>query len=267
LLTDLLSRLFAAARRSNSPADKRSGADLLETARALHDRGDDAGAERCCRQLIAGTPGHALAHQLLGLLLAQRGQHADAEQHLRAALAAAPELVEAHLALGNVRWLQGDSAGARLAYEAAALLRPDDAAAYCNLGLLHQRSGDREAALTAYRRAHTLAPNYPNVVAGIAAVCIALGKFDFALEFLHAEQERRPGRCQVLKFLALVLHAMHRPEEAVGFYRETAAIDGRDAELLVNYGVALRDLGLLDEALASFDAAIALDSRIGILAR
>jgi hypothetical protein len=61
-----------------------------------------------------------------------------------------------------------------------------------------------------------------------------------------------------LKCIGLVLQKIHRPHEALQYYVSASAINGADAELLNNFAVVLQDLGRLDEAVANYDAAIAL---------
>jgi hypothetical protein len=53
------------------------------------------------------------------------------------------------------------------------------------------------------------------------------------------------------------LQKLHRPREALRYYEAARAAGDTDPELQNNLGIVLQDLGRLDEAIASYDAAIA----------
>jgi len=50
---------------------------------------------------------------------------------------------------------------------------------------------------------------------------------------------------------------MHRPDQALAPYERARELTSSDPELLNNLGIVLQDLGRLDAAIASYDAAIA----------
>jgi tetratricopeptide (TPR) repeat protein len=229
---------------------------VLEDARRLLHTGDTTQAERLCRRALEMCPQSAEARYLLGVLLGQQGQLQEAAVLLQAAVNANPDSSQAHTALGNVYLLQANRQMAAASYLQAIRLDPDNASAHANLGLIRQRANQHEAALSCFIRAHELAPELP--VGNLTQVWLALGRFDHALALLQDLHRKQPERFDVLKCLVQVLRTMHRPDEALDYGLEARALDSTDVELRVELGAVLRDLGRLDEAMESLNAALAL---------
>jgi tetratricopeptide (TPR) repeat protein len=194
----------------------------------------------------------------LGMLLGQRGQLQEAAVLLEQAIAGKPDFADAHAALGNVYWLRENQPEAAASYREAIRLEPRNAAVHSNLGLIYQRDCQHEAALRCFMRAHELAPEFPVALKHLTQEWIALEQFEQALVVLQELYRKQPDRFDVLTCLVAVLHAMHRPAEALDYGRKARALNGNDVELLTALGIVLRDLGRLDEALESFAAALAL---------
>ena len=71
-------------------------ADLFRTAIMHHQAGALADAERCYRQLLVATPGHAEAHSRLGAVLMRQGKLAEAIAQIERAVALQPDMFEAY---------------------------------------------------------------------------------------------------------------------------------------------------------------------------
>jgi tetratricopeptide (TPR) repeat protein len=105
--------------------------DQAERRRQKGGDGDEAvsrfrAAAEHARRAIAGKPGHALAHIVLGLSLKYLGRRAEALEALRLAVASAPEFPEPHLSLGEVLAEYGRHDEARRQLEQALRLSPPE---------------------------------------------------------------------------------------------------------------------------------------------
>lgn len=93
-----------AALQALDPA--RAEADLYERGLALYNAGEIAAAQRVFQQLVAGSPGHAAGHFLLGMCLVNAGDSGNARAHLEKFLALAPDHPDAATAREMLAYLQ-----------------------------------------------------------------------------------------------------------------------------------------------------------------
>lgn len=237
-------------------------AELLQQGRVLQGRGDGAGAEAVYRRALQGDLRNAEAALLLGTLLGSGGRTAEAAELLAAAISADPALADAHAGLGNIHLLDGDFAAARRCYAQALALAPDHAAAHFNLGFLAQCELDHASAVRHYERARALAlapaPALPGLVKNLTAALLECGQFDRAEAELRELCLSRGGDFEVMAAMGQVLRMTHRPQEALDYLERARQLNAADHDLLLNLGIAQRDLGRIDAALDSFAAALAL---------
>jgi Flp pilus assembly protein TadD len=121
--------------------------------------GDDAGAIRCWRRVVAYTraeePGPLTA---LGIALSRAGQHDEALQLLSGVASQRPDLGSVHGDLGMALLGAGRLDEAVTVLLRALELDPNSAQAYCGLGLAYQRLGRAGDAVEAFRMTEQLAP-------------------------------------------------------------------------------------------------------------
>jgi tetratricopeptide (TPR) repeat protein len=158
------------------------------------------------------------------------------------------QVATAKAQLADVRRRQGNHAAALAGYEAAreifaAQNEPATVAViWHQIGIVHQDAGAYDAAETAYRRALAIKTQLNN----------------------------RAGQATTLTMLGVIyIDNLQRPEEAVTFYRQAAAIfvetGDRRSEGVTRNNIAatLRTLGRYDEARAEIRRAIACKQEIG----
>jgi hypothetical protein len=114
------------------------------------------------------NPSSALAHNNLGLTVAQQGKLDEAATHFHTALRLKPHLPEAHYNLGNVLMLQGKLDEASASYTTALQLRPPWAEAHNNLGVVLAAQGKLPEALVHYAQALLLKPDFAQAHANIS---------------------------------------------------------------------------------------------------
>ncbi len=123
-------------------------------ARALN---NDAEAERVLRRLLADVPPSASARAALADVILTRAdmagdrQAADAERLYREVIALAPGHARAHNNLGVLLQGQGKLAAAESAYREAIRLEPGQDQAYRNLAVVLEQQGRRQEAVDVYQ--------------------------------------------------------------------------------------------------------------------
>jgi tetratricopeptide (TPR) repeat protein len=256
ILTTLISRLFSRTNRA-PVAGRRDVDECLQLGYRKQQAGDPAAAERAYRNALELDARSADAQYLLGSLLGESGRSVEAAACLDQALALRPDFADAHAARGNVFAMLEERPAAIASYEQALRLDPRNAATHFNLGLLLQAAGARERTYEHFKRAYALAPDIPDLLKNLTLSHIDFERYDDARMLLQQVLAQSPQHVEALKCIGLVLQKIHRPRDALEYYLRARAIDGADAELLNNLGIVFQDLGRLDDAVASYDAAIA----------
>lgn len=143
------------------------------------------------------TEGNYMAHNNLGVALADQGRLDEASMHYAEAVRANPTWPEALTNYGNVFAWRGDWAGARAQYERALQIRPDMVVAENNLATTYSREGNFARAAEHYRRALTIDPDYGDARFALADALERLGQFEEALAQYRRTLEQQPDRQEV----------------------------------------------------------------------
>jgi protein O-GlcNAc transferase len=200
---------------------------LFERAADAHRRGDRAGAEKLCREIIAANPDHLRALFALATLAFDRNDYAAADTYATRVAALNPNIAEVHNLRGMAQNALGRLADAADSFASAAALMPNPTEALYNRG----------------------------------CVLFALGRFDEALGCYDAASVRAPDDAVIANNRGNTLRALNRFADALAAYDRAIALDPSFAGAHNNRGIVLRALGRMDEALASFDRAIARDPK------
>jgi tetratricopeptide (TPR) repeat protein len=245
--------------------------EAMQQAVAHHRAGQLAQAEGLYRQVLAVTPRHADALNLLGELARQSGRPAEAVDLINRAIAIcaiAPEyFVNLGAALDDLGRLDEEIA----AFQKALTLRPDYPMALSNLGnalrkrsrtdeaiaacrralalqpnyaIAHNNLGaalqstDLDQAIAHHRQALTLQPTFPGAHAALAAALVKKGDFDEAIASCNRALSLQPNNPQAFQNLASALAGKGNIDQAIQCLRQSLA-------LTPNLPLAHWNLGLL----------------------
>ncbi len=207
-----------------------------------------------------------------GHALEAQGKLDEAMQCYREAIRLAPNPARGHLNRGNVLLLQGDLDGALDAFRTALELQPDYAGAYYNIGnaLLGNRQFD--AAVASYRKALAINPDYAEVHCSLGVALKELGQMDEAVACFRRALQIAPGLVEAQTNLDAVvrdvfnqgniLMGSERLDEAVKYYRRVIEIKPDYAEAHATLGVALRELGQIENAIECYQQALNINPRL-----
>jgi tetratricopeptide (TPR) repeat protein len=236
-------------------------ASALERARAQHQRGNLAEAERLYEQVLARHPEHAAALHAFGLLRLRQGNAGDAGVLLRRAVVCDPASADAHndlaVALHSLELL--DEAVA--SYRAAITLKPEFGRAHDNLTRALLALGRPAEAAEQYRHVVALEPNAAEAHNNLGVMLGAAGALDAACASYATAAALKPDFLDAHNNLGIALTGLGHFEAALASYERALAIDPGFVEALSNRGNVLSSLGRHDDAIASLDAALAIDPR------
>jgi tetratricopeptide (TPR) repeat protein len=249
-------RTWLARRR----APRVNAAPGLEQAQALQRAGELDAAAQIYDQILAADPGQIDALILSARLEGRRGRLQLAQARLTAALARNPNSARAHADLGNVLRLSGDAPGAIEAYETALALDPGLATAWNNLGLLRLEQDRVADAVAAFDHALESQPAFAEALRNLVNAKARLGDYAGLRSMLQAMLAQDANNADAHAALGFVeLKGFAAPAPALVHFDRALELGLGHAEFLVNRGIALHDLGRMDEAVASYDAALATE--------
>jgi predicted O-linked N-acetylglucosamine transferase (SPINDLY family) len=259
----------------------------LDLAIAHHGAGRAGEAEQICRQILTAAPHHAYAANLLGVIGLEAGHTDAAVDLLQRAISLDPNFPEAASNLGNALLQLGRIDQAIDAYQHAITLRPGYARARANLGNAFICKGQLDQAIDACREAIALDPNLPEGHNNLGNALLRSGQKAEAAAAYQNAVRLRPAYLEAWLNLGLALLETGRSDESIAAYRTAVAMQPkygqtfgnpgkalknrassqRDAitsqpDFAVAYnnlGNALKDAGRLDEAIAAYRQAIAID--------
>jgi predicted TPR repeat methyltransferase len=235
---------------------------LIQEIAACVPRLDLAGARRCYAQLLGVTNNPATlapARFSLGLIEQRSGNPPAAIELYSLALAADKRNPQLTLQLGLAHFALAQMGEAERCYRAAIKLEPRMAHAHYNLGVLLQQKRDLAGACRAFDAALAHQPRFPEALNNLGNVLMALR------EFPRAEKCYRDAIAINEKFffahhgLGVLLVEANRFDEALKSLQ--AAVQHHPSYLdgWLELAECQRQLGDLDAAKQSADAALALD--------
>jgi len=189
--------------------------------------------ETLWRETIARNPNAWMAHNNLGLVLAESGRLDDAIAEYEAALEIKPDCPEAHVSLAATLIDCGQFDEAYVHLTKALKLRPNSVSAHYNMGRLFAERNRIEQAVEEYRRALRLNPYLAKAYTNLGVILLQQGK----------------------------------TEEAVACHRKAIALDTQLPEAYNNLGVALASLGKMEEAAKEFARALRIKPDYGAAQR
>lgn len=213
---------------------------------------------------VAGEASGARALAALrdAVALVERGQFDAAATLLREAIELKHDLAEAHFRLGKIHEQRGELEDAADCHELAVHFEPGHVRAHFALAGLHKTQGRHAVAAEHYRR---VIEHHPDAAAAHCNLCFALYETaDYRQARKHGERaiELDPRLAEAHHDLGLVLTATGEAEQAVRHFRRALELKPL-AEIAAGLGHAYRDLGRLDEAIASYDHALRLTPAFG----
>jgi tetratricopeptide (TPR) repeat protein len=211
----------------------------------------------CFQRALALSPGSATASLNLGMALSALGELKEAIPFYDRAIQLKPDLPQAHYNLGNALWFLGQFFEAEHSYRRALALKPDFPEACLNLGITLSDLEQFPAALVLFRRALQMQPDWPQAHFKLAQALQALAQHDEARLAFQRAAELNPEFAQAAPLARE--NVGDEPLDQTKAHLQQASIREQDLpEYFSNKGIALVAADQLDEAIALFDRAIAL---------
>jgi len=210
------------------------------------------------QQALQINPRYERAHYNLGLAMARQGKLDDAMTHYQEALRINPRFSVAHNNLGVMLAQQGRQEEAIAHYREALRFTPDHVTAHFNLGLALAVKGEPDEAIFHYREALRLDPKYADAHDNLGIVLASQGKFEEAITHYRQALRLNPESANAYYNLGVVLARQNKFAEAIDLYKESIRIDPAYINAYYNLGTLLVHRGEHKQAIAYYREAIRL---------
>ena len=194
------------------------------------------------------------------LVAFRSGRPAEAVDHLQPLLKRGFDSYELHYYLGRSYDALGRPREAASSYERAAALLPGDATAWRHLGEARVALRDWPRAARAFEKLVEIVPEDALARMELGQVYRDQGRWNDAAAAMRAAVDRDASRADFWNALGTAYGGGGRMAEAERAFAEAAARDAGNAMYRYNHGLALRQIGRRDEALAELQAAAQLGS-------
>jgi Flp pilus assembly protein TadD len=175
-------------------------------------------SETLFRHALDVTQDNWLAHNNLGIVLAQLGRGPEAMEHFQQALRIKPDSAMAHYNLANVLVQAGKTQDAIGHYHEALRIDPGDFKALTKLGNVLQQMGRVPEAIGEYQQALWLKPDYAEAHNNLAVALMAQGKLPEAIDQYEQALRINPDFADAHCNLGFALEKAGRPQEAIAHY-------------------------------------------------
>ena len=216
------------------------------------------------RQVTQLQPDMINGHLALGMTLLDLGRYSEATRPLEAALEIDPQSTQALDQLAQALIAQGDFPRAIAARRRAVELEPQNLDFQLALGVAHAENGSLEEAVSVFERAVEDHPNSPLAHLNLGTLFARLDRYDEAAlalrEALKLNPENAPSRLTLAKVLVRSHHYGDALIEVDAYIAQQPA-DFAEFDAAYVRGVALRQLGRLDEAEGELRRAVELNDQ------
>jgi tetratricopeptide (TPR) repeat protein len=204
-------------------------------------------------------PNHAEAHNNLGNLLKKMGRTDEAMAHYQKALELNPNYSEAHNNLGNLFTKMGQTDEAMAHFLKALEFNPNYAEAHSNLGVLLEKMGRTVEAMAHYRKALEINPNYGDAHYDLGVLLVGMGQTDEARAHFQKAVEINPNHAEAHNNLGAILVQLGRRDEAIAHYQKALELNPNYSDAHNNLGNLLTYMGRFDEAIVHYQKALELN--------
>lgn len=249
----LLSTLLVLA-----PAHAGEAEDALQQAESLLEQGLPSEALGPMRKAARLSPGDVVVQRKYMELMKSQGYGRDAVAEFQARLEASPDDPLAHYLFGVST---GDPPTARREFEAALELDPNHAWARQGLGSVAIAEGRFEEALTHYQQALTIDPSFAEVHNKVANLHVALGQTDEAKAAWKRAMAAAPDDHHAYMNMGAALSMDGDLQGAAELLQGAVQRAPGNARVHFNYAYVLFKVDRVDDSLAHFAAALAINPR------
>jgi tetratricopeptide (TPR) repeat protein len=195
------------------------------------------------------TSDNSVAHNNLGVALANEDRLSEAANHYLNAIRINPDYADAHYNLGVFQIKQGRPEEAINHYSHALTVNPKDAIAHNALAFALTKQGKINEAIDHYYNALEIKPDFAEAHNGLGVVLANQGNIPEAISHFSAALQIKPYIAGAHNNLGIALQKQGKTEEAINHYSHALTVNPKDAIAHNALAFALTKQGKIDKAI------------------
>lgn len=223
-----------------------------------------AEAEKIFRQILTDNPHHADSLHMMGAIGYDVQRYDMAEELVRMAISEDGNIADFYLTLGNILIKQGKLEEALQSFHKTTQINPKHVGALLNVAkiCLHQGSQFRnnnmfDAALHHLKRAVEIKPN-EEIYSQIGYIYYQMGRYSEAIDISKECIKHFPRSFRAHDNIGACYDLINEFEEAYEYNLKAKALNPNDPSIYANMASTLKNLGRLDESIATIKKALEL---------
>lgn len=232
---------------------------MLTVALSLQSGGDHVGAKRAYLEVLAEFPNQLQALNNLGVIEAASGNYAAASKYFREVANLSPQKFSAWANLASALSLDNDLSGSEEAYVKAVLIEPKNIKILLQLGGVLRRLKKFPGAIHAYKQILDLDPENLEALNNLGNTYRDIGRLEEALASLQKAVELHGGNEVIYNNIATIFSDFEDYSKALEFYDLALRSNPRHILSLNGRGNVYREIGMLEESIASFEKATSIE--------
>jgi tetratricopeptide (TPR) repeat protein len=217
-----------------------------------------ADVETLWETTIQRNPQCWMAHNNLGLFLADKGLVDEGIAHFQTALSIRPQYPAAYNNLGTALTDKGQINEAIADFQKALQFNPDYAEAFNNLGAALLRKGQTDEAIASCQKALQIKPGYAEAYNNLGSALLQKGRTDEAMDDFQKALSIKPDYAEAQYNLANAWLQKGQNSRAIVEFQKVLAIQPDHADAHNNLGNLLFQKGELDLAIGQYQSALAI---------
>lgn len=226
--------------------------------------GDEAGAVRIYQDIMTSYPDDASSRARLAEVARRKGDLDKAIELSREALFRDPKTLQAYKTMMLVYQEQGQYSMARLIALRATKLDDADPEIYYTVGLINLAEKDPLKAKAQFKKALEVRPDYLPAHYQLASMAMQSGNYLAAEEHLRAVLQSNGKNAEALMDLGVAYKGLGQLDKAMATYDEVQKLNSEMPELYLNRGVIIGLKGDPDKAIQLFKTYIARKGEAGL---
>jgi tetratricopeptide (TPR) repeat protein len=213
----------------------------------------------CNYEILSVDPKDSEAWYNLGVYYDKKNLRDKAKRNYLQAVELNPEMPEAWFMLATVQQRNKEYKKSEISLKKAMEFDSDNFMYWYHLSVAYFNQEMYPEAIEASKHSLEMSDKFPPTLELFVESCEFGGQMDYCFNFLRSLSIKKPKNVKLLMEAGNVLLTSGRAEESLKYFEETLTLSPKSYESWYNFGVAQRELEIMDKAMTSIKRAVDME--------